>query len=168
VGEADPDALAVYCNAVADYQRAQQVLDQTGDLIQGTRGTLVRNPLNPIKAQNATVIRALSRQLGLSGPRAPEPEPARRRGRVERALDRDLGATTSLQAGARAHLRAQARAIDTAEALGDPEMVSKASHAYLELRQAYGLAGATVEAVDPFAAFVAGLSAPSMGDPAHS
>ena len=57
-----------------------------------------------------------------------------------------------------------ARALDVAEAVADLEAVAKLGRAYLEVRQAYGLAGGTSrEPIDPFAAFVAGLSAPSMG-----
>lgn len=89
-------------------------------------------------------------------------------GRVERALDKDLAGAPEISPGARAHLRAQARAVDVAELDADVWAVSKASATYLELRQAYGLAGANRESVDPFAAFVAGLSAPSMGDPADT
>jgi hypothetical protein len=90
-----------------------------------------------------------------------------KKGRVERALDRDL-AGSDLAAGARAHLRAQARAIDVAEAAADVELISKAAHTYLEVRQAYGLAGIQDhhDTTDPFTAFVAGLSIPSLGDPA--
>ena len=55
--------------------------------------------------------------------------------------------------------------MDIAEADRDVEAMSKAAHTYLELRQAYGLAGVTNEpTTDPFSAFVAGLSAPSLGD----
>ena len=54
--------------------------------------------------------------------------------------------------------------MDLAEAAHAVELMSKAAHTYLELRQAYGLAGLTHESADPFAAFVAGLSAPSLGD----
>jgi hypothetical protein len=92
------------------------------------------------------------------------PEPRRRR--VEIGLDRDLSAESgsTLGPGARAHLRAGARAVDTAELEGDPVKSSKALLAYLELRQAYGLAGSNREPLDPFAAFVAGLAAPGMGD----
>jgi hypothetical protein len=89
----------------------------------------------------------------------------RRKGRVERALDRDLAGSPDLSAGSRAHLRAQAHAVDVAEAAEDAEGISRAAHTYLELRQAYGLAGVTNEPTDPFTAFVAGLSAPSVGHP---
>ena len=88
------------------------------------------------------------------------------KGRVERALDRDLAASPELSAGARAHLRAQAHAVDIAEDEMDAELISKAVHTYLEVRQGYGLAGVTHEPTDPFTAFVAGLSAPSLRDPA--
>jgi hypothetical protein len=89
---------------------------------------------------------------------------------VERALDRDLAGMDEIGPGGKAHLRSQARAVDLAELEEDPEVMSKASHTYLELRQAYGLAGVQDhhEPTDPFTAFVAGLSAPSLRDPADT
>jgi len=39
---------------------------------------------------------------------------------------------------------------------------AKVGRAYLEARTAYGLAGVQREALDPFAAFVAGMSAPGL------
>jgi len=41
---------------------------------------------------------------------------------------------------------------------------AKIGRAYLDARAAYGLAGGNREPLDPFAAFVAGLSAPALGD----
>ena len=46
----------------------------------------------------------------------------------------------------------------------DVDGTARAARVYLEVRQAYGLAGNVREPLDPFAAFVAGMSAPSMGD----
>jgi len=88
--------------------------------------------------------------------------PARRRiGRVEAALAGDFR-DTELPAGARAHLRYLARLCDTAEAAADLDAGAKCGRAYLEARTAYGLAGVQREALDPFAAFVAGMSAPGL------
>jgi hypothetical protein len=90
------------------------------------------------------------------------------KGRVERALDRDLAGSAEIGPGGRAHLRAQAHAVDLAELQEDVELMSKSSHTYLEVRQSYGLAGIQEHdsPTDPFTAFVAGLSAPGFRDPA--
>jgi hypothetical protein len=82
---------------------------------------------------------------------------------VERALAAELRGTP-LEAGARAHLRFAARACDLAEALEDVDGSAKMARAYLDVRQAYGLAGISREPLDPFAAFVAGLSVPTVGN----
>lgn len=62
-----------------------------------------------------------------------------------------------------AHLRAAAAFVDTAEAGQDVAAGTKAVLAYLQLRQAYGLAGAVSTPLDPFAAFVAGMAVPGPG-----
>jgi hypothetical protein len=80
-------------------------------------------------------------------------------------LNQDLAETPGIGPGARAELRAAAHGVDLAEESGLPVQIARASLAYLEVRRAYGLAGGTAEPVDPFAAFVAGLSAPSVGHP---
>jgi hypothetical protein len=87
-------------------------------------------------------------------------------GRIERGLDLEFrqAGETAPGVGARAHLRGLARALDVAEATGDLDASAKVGRVYLEVRRAYGLAGETGPALDPFAAFVAGLSAPSLGD----
>jgi hypothetical protein len=90
-----------------------------------------------------------------------------RTGRIERALDVELRGSGAgdIGAGARAHLRGLARAMDVAERTEDLDASAKVGRVYLEARRAYGLAGGEGPALDPFAAFVAGLSAPSLGDP---
>jgi hypothetical protein len=94
---------------------------------------------------------------------------APRVGRIERALDLELRANGAgdLGAGAKAHLRGLARAMDVAERLEDLEHSAKVGRVYLEARRAYGMAGGEGPALDPFAAFVAGLSTPSLGDTSH-
>jgi hypothetical protein len=94
----------------------------------------------------------------VSGPRGSS---RRRIGRVEAALTADFR-NTDIPAGGRAHLRYLARLCDTAEALEDVDAGAKVGRAYLEARTAYGLAGVQREALDPFAAFVAGMSAPGL------
>jgi hypothetical protein len=85
---------------------------------------------------------------------------ARRPGRVETALNHELRAETAVPIGGRAHLRATAELVDLAVGKADLDAGAKCVRAYLEIRQAYGLAGNVAEPLDPFAAFVAGLSAP--------
>jgi hypothetical protein len=77
-------------------------------------------------------------------------------GRVERALTAELR-DSPLPDAAKLHLRAGAHLVDVAEVAADVDAGAKILRAYLELRQAYGLAGSRSEALDPFAAFVAGM-----------
>jgi hypothetical protein len=81
---------------------------------------------------------------------------------VERALDTEIRSESTIPAGARALLRAAAAFVDVAERSGDVDAGAKSVRAYLELRQACGLTGTMREALDPFAAFVAGMSAPEL------
>jgi hypothetical protein len=78
-------------------------------------------------------------------------------------LDRDLGDRDDLGYAERAALRAQARAVDVAESLADPELVSQANRVYLELRTAAGLTAAGAPATDTFAELLAELNRPSGG-----
>jgi P27 family predicted phage terminase small subunit len=70
IERADADALAVYCCAVADYARARTQLDQSGPLIRGAKGSLIKNPLVMIVRDAAATISRLSQQLGIG--QAPE------------------------------------------------------------------------------------------------
>ncbi|MBV8971766.1 MAG: phage terminase small subunit P27 family [Sphingomonadaceae bacterium] len=63
---ADADALAVYCNAVVNHARAQQVLDRSGVLVKGADGGIVRNPANTVVNHNAAVIARFAREFGLT------------------------------------------------------------------------------------------------------
>jgi len=54
--------------------------------------------------------------------------------------------------------------VDLALEAEDVTAGARAVLAYLEVRQSYGLAGGLREPLDPFAAFVAGLASPAMGD----
>ena len=68
---ADADVLRLYCEAVARYRQAAALLDQTGPLLQarghGARaGELVKNPLSQIVRDNAVLVRAFARELGLT------------------------------------------------------------------------------------------------------
>ena len=68
---ADSDILRVFCETVARYRQAATLLDQSGPLIvaKGTgarRGELVKNPLAQIVRDNADLLRAFARELGLT------------------------------------------------------------------------------------------------------
>ena len=90
--------------------------------------------------------------------------PEDKRGRVERALEADLLDHREVSPAERAALRAQARAVDVAEARADPDQVSRANVAYLDLRQAAGLTvGGQTKPVDGFDAFMAGLMGAGTG-----
>ena len=82
-----------------------------------------------------------------------------RKGRVEVGLDNELAALARREIGsaARAALRAQARAVDTAEDLRDPELVTKANAVYLEMRHAEGMRPPDAQPSDPFTSLLADL-----------
>jgi hypothetical protein len=91
-------------------------------------------------------------------------------GRLEQATNRTLREPSALELpdALKGALRFLARQMDEAEAEGDRLAAPRLAHEFLETLQSAGLAGASGDAIDPFAAFVAGLSAPSMGDEADA
>ena len=93
----------------------------------------------------------------------------RRKGRVERGLDLELRNSPWVGAAERAALRAQARAVDLAGAgePPDPDVISRASRAYLEIRQGAQLTAsrsAGRPAKDPWQELARGLTVPELGD----
>jgi P27 family predicted phage terminase small subunit len=67
----DADVLRAYCEAVSRYSYAATTLEQAGPLItaRGTgarRGELVKNPLHQIVRDDALLVRAFARELGLT------------------------------------------------------------------------------------------------------
>ena len=66
----DADILRAYCEAVSRYAYAAALLEQEGPLIRSgagaRRGELVKNPLHQVVRDNALLLRALARELGLS------------------------------------------------------------------------------------------------------
>lgn len=62
----DTDALRIYCESVAAWEQAEALLRQSGPLIKGRDGNLVRNPLAQIARDNATMVRIYARELGLT------------------------------------------------------------------------------------------------------
>ena len=64
---ADGDVMRIYCETVARYEQTSRLLDASGPLVRGARsGELVKNPLHQIVRDNATLVRSLAGELGLS------------------------------------------------------------------------------------------------------
>ena len=85
---ADADVMRLFCETVDRYERASQMLNQSGPLIRGRDGNLVKNPLHQIVRDNAVLIRSLAGELGLT--------PAARVG-LHDANGRATPTTTTLQ-----------------------------------------------------------------------
>lgn len=83
---------------------------------------------------------------------------AERRGRVENALEKDFMDRPDITAAERGALRAQARAVDLAEAERDYLGVSTANRVYLDLRQAAGLCAGSGPVADTFSDLLAELN----------
>jgi P27 family predicted phage terminase small subunit len=59
--------LRLYCDAVVRYNEAAALLEKSGPLVRGVRaGELVKNPLHQVVRDNATLVRTLAGDLGLS------------------------------------------------------------------------------------------------------
>lgn len=63
---ADRDILRAYCEGVAGYEYAVRLLAQSGPLVRGQKGELVKNPLHQIVRDYRDAIRLFARELGLS------------------------------------------------------------------------------------------------------
>lgn len=87
-----------------------------------------------------------------------------RRGRVEAGLETELVTRHDLGSAERAALRAQARAVDTAERNGDTDAVTRANACYLELREAAGLSASGARPADDFEKLMAAALRPTPGD----
>ena len=94
----------------------------------------------------------------------------RRRGRVEAALEHELVERSDIRPAERAALRAQAFAVDLAEASRDPVAITTASDGYLRLRQAAGLTSGGAKPADAFDELLRSLAVagPGSGDPANT
>jgi len=63
----DADVLRTYCEAAVRYVQAARTLEASGPLVRGARsGELVKNPLHQIVRDNAILLRAFARELGLT------------------------------------------------------------------------------------------------------
>jgi hypothetical protein len=87
-----------------------------------------------------------------------------KRGRVEAGLDRELATRHDIGPAERGALRAQARAVDMAEAAAEPDSVSKSNAVYLDLRTAAGLSAAGAKPADDFEQLLARAMRPTAGD----
>jgi hypothetical protein len=87
---------------------------------------------------------------------------------VELGLSKDLQDRPDIGSAERVALRAQARALDVAEQLRDPDLVSRASDVYLRVRQAAGLCAGAAPVVDSFSELMGqlGMPDPSVRHPA--
>jgi len=93
----------------------------------------------------------------------------RRRGRVETGLERDLHERSDIPAAERSALRAQAHAVDIAEANRDSDAIARANAVYLTLRDAAGLSAGGAKPVDSIDALLASILDADTGgsDTAH-
>lgn len=78
-------------------------------------------------------------------------------------MDNELRTRQDIGQAERAALRAQARAVDGAERVGDPEATSKASAVYLDLRTAAGLSAQGAKPADDFEHLLARAMRPTPG-----
>lgn len=65
----DAFVLRIFCDAVARYEYAAARLEQSGPLVRGAErrgGELVKNPLHQIVRDNADLVRAYAREMGLT------------------------------------------------------------------------------------------------------
>jgi len=78
-------------------------------------------------------------------------------------LEKDLLERRDIGPAQRAQLRAQAHAVDLAEAAAAVDLLSTANHVYLELLAAAGLSAGGAKPVDAFDALLADLARPAAG-----
>jgi phage terminase small subunit len=165
--EADPDLVAVYASALAEHNRAAELLTRSGPLIQGANG-LVRNPLTSVKQANAGTVRQLAKALGL-GSEPPEVRPRARRYRNRQATEatisalRMLGRIEPVDESAIALSRTLAIAIDSLE----PDDPALASLARTQLQALRMLRGQTDDSANALAALLASVST-AVGDAPES
>ena len=63
---ADTDSLVIYCTAVVNHARAQQLLDVAGPLIKGVDGGVVRNPALSAVNAASVIVNRYAREFGLT------------------------------------------------------------------------------------------------------
>lgn len=66
VQSVDRGSLAVYCEAIADYKRACQLLAKEGAVIETAHGTKIKNPAATLKREAAELIHKIGGDFGFS------------------------------------------------------------------------------------------------------
>jgi P27 family predicted phage terminase small subunit len=168
---ADADALAVYCCAVVDYERAQKLIDYSGPIVTTDDGKNVkRNPANIVKGENAALIQQLGKQLGIGRKRDNASTSAgyRNRAATERTISalRAGGRLEEVDAAAAALARHLATALDLVDAARYPAQTASLARTQLAtLRALRGIEDdQNPSGLDELLAY---LSAP-LGDSAQS
>jgi P27 family predicted phage terminase small subunit len=167
VPKADPDTLVVYCCAVAEFNRAQEMLDRTGPLVAGQKGNLVANPLLRTKTANAGVIRQAARDLGLPESAAGDrPGGYRNQSATERTIAalRQTGKIEAVDEATLALVRTVAAALDRLDPEDAPAPI--ASLARVQLAALRMLRGQDDD-TDSLTALLASLSS-AVGDAEES
>jgi phage terminase small subunit len=161
----DPDRVVVYACAVSDFTRAQGLLDRTGPVVQGAKG-LVRNPLQSVKAANASVIRNLARDLGLDGEEPAPPGRYRNQSATERTIAalRQTGKIEPVDEATLALVRTVAAALDQLDVAEAPAPMASLARVQLS---ALKLLRGQPDDTDTLATLLTGLSA-EMGDAPES
>jgi P27 family predicted phage terminase small subunit len=66
ITSADLELLRLYSEAVARYRQAAALYTRLGAMVRGQKGEMVKNPLHQVVRDNADLVKALSRELGLT------------------------------------------------------------------------------------------------------
>lgn len=64
--QGEADMLAIYCQALADVDQAQKLIDEHGMLTKSDRGCLVKNPAVSLKSAAIAIAVKVGREFGLS------------------------------------------------------------------------------------------------------
>jgi P27 family predicted phage terminase small subunit len=62
----DGDSLAAYCEAVVRHQRACEIVNTTGILVEGRRDGMVKNPAVQVARDAEATIKAFAQEFGLT------------------------------------------------------------------------------------------------------
>jgi P27 family predicted phage terminase small subunit len=103
ISAVDADVLRAYCEAVSRYIYAAMTLESAGPLVvaRGTgarRGELVKNPLHQVVRDEALLLRAFARELGLTPTARADLQSPRAEGSMFEELERVLPVRARLRA----------------------------------------------------------------------
>jgi P27 family predicted phage terminase small subunit len=62
----DGDSLAAYCEAVVRHQKACEIVNTTGILVEGRRDGMVKNPAVQVVRDCEATIKAFAQEFGLT------------------------------------------------------------------------------------------------------